>query len=81
MDKTSIKTAVHISRHWHEPLIEVAIYKDGISIEIPIEDFCKAIAAEVSHPWKTLTRAGLEANILASLEQTLNKVKEASAYV
>ena len=81
MDKVNSKTSVHISRHWHEPLIEVTVHQEGIAIELSLEDFCKAVVAEIPHPALTMTRAALEKNVLAALAGTLNKVKEASNFV
>ena len=81
MDIATGKTTLHISRHWHAPEIAITVYRDGIAIETSIEDFCKAIVAEISHPWKTVTRGGLEKNVLAVLEATLNKIKESSTHV
>ena len=81
MHPNVVKRVVHISNHWHNPGIEVRIHEDAIAIEISLEDFCKAIAADMAHPAFTFTRAGLEAKILASVEGVLNKVKESSRHI
>ena len=81
MTNPPIKEILHISRHWHEPEIRVAIHKEGIAIEIGLEAFCKAVVAEIPHPALTMTRAKLEENVLGALETVLNKVKESSAYI
>ena len=75
------KEIVHISRHWSNPEIKVAIHKDGIAIDISLEDFCKAVVAEIPHPSLTMTREKLQANILTSLDTVLNKAKESSLYI
>lgn len=75
------KHTVHISRHWHSPEITVRVLRDGIDIELSVEDFCRAVVAEIPHPVFTMTRSGLEKNVLAAVEGTLNKVKESTIYV
>jgi hypothetical protein len=78
--QTLHKNTVIISRYWDNPEIAVRIFKEGIQVEISLEDFCKAIVADIPHPWKTLSRAGLEADVLASIETVLNKAKESSIH-
>lgn len=81
MTNPPLKEVVHISRHWDNPEIRVALHREGIVIEVGLEEFCRAVVAEIPHPAMTMTRAKLEANVLAALEVVLGKVKEASAHV
>ena len=81
MDEANGKKTVHISRHWTNPAIQVTVCRDGIALEISLEDFCRAVVAELPHPAFTMTRAALEKNVVGAIEGTLNKVKEATAYV
>jgi len=76
-----LKQIVHISRHWNSPEIQVSVYKEGIALEVSLEDFCKAVVAEIPAPLMTFKRATLEAQVIAALEAVLSKVKEASAHV
>ena len=76
-----VKEVVVISRHWHSPEITVQIMRDGIGVGMSLEDLCKAIVADIPHPFLTMTRGGLESNILATLESVLNKAKEATIHV
>lgn len=73
------ETKLVISRYWHQPQIEVYVDSEQIQVRMPIEDFCKAVVKEISHPVTTLTRAQLEKNILGVLVTVLNKAKEATA--
>lgn len=81
MTTPPLKEIVHISRHWDSPEIKVAVHRDGIAIEVSLEDFCKAVVAEIPHPALTMSRAKLESNVLSALAVVLGKVKEASAHV
>lgn len=78
---TKVKETIHISRHWDSPAILVAVHREGIAIDIKIEDFCKAIVAELSHPAWIFKRGTLEQKVLDAITPVLNKVKEASAHV
>jgi hypothetical protein len=75
------KVMVHVSRHWHNPEITVTVKETGIAVDISLDDLCRAIVADIPHPALTMTRSGLERNILASLEGVLNKAKESTIYV
>lgn len=77
---TKIKETLHISRHWHSPEIRVALHKEGIAIELSVEDFCKAIVAELEHPAWIFKRGTLEEKVLAAITPVLNKIKQASLY-
>lgn len=78
---TKIKEIIHISRHWDSTAIKVAVHQEGIAIEVTLEDFCKAIVAEISHPAWMFKRGTLEAKILAAIQPVLDKVKQASEHV
>lgn len=74
-------TKLIISRYWNHPTITVRIDSQKIEVQMPVEDFCKAVVAEIRHPSFIQTRAGLEKQILDVLETVLNKAKEATAQV
>jgi hypothetical protein len=73
-----MKESIVQSRHWDNPEIKVRIDQKGIEVEISLEDFCKAVVAEIPHPAFTFTRKSLETDILGALEIVLNKTKEAT---
>lgn len=74
----SEQTKVIISRHWNNPEITVYVDSEKIEVQMSIENFCKAIVAEVSHPAFTLTRAELEKNVLKVVTTVLEKAKQAT---
>jgi len=74
-------TKVVISRYWDNPMITVVIDDKKIEVQIPVQDFLKAIVAEIPHPSATMTRSQLETQILKVLPVVLNKAKEATAQV
>jgi hypothetical protein len=74
-------TVVVISRYWDNPMITVVIDDEKIEVKMPVQDFLKAIVAEIPHPSATMTRSKLEAQVLKVLPVVLNKVKEATAQV
>ena len=74
------KAMVVISRHWHGPEIKIAIDHEAIRLEISLEDFVKALVAEIRHPVTFFTRGGLEGNIVAAIDTVLAKAKEASIH-
>jgi hypothetical protein len=75
------KEIIHVSRHWDNPAITVAVHSDGIAIQITLEDLLRALAYEIDHPAFAMTRAGIEKRMLAAVGTVLNKVKESSAHI
>jgi len=69
-----------ISRHWHQPEVLVGIDVEKIRLELSVEDFCKALVQEIPHPMKTLTRKGLEGDLLEAVQIVLGKAKESSVH-
>ena len=74
------RAKVVISRHWHQPDIVVGIDHEHIRLELSLEDFTKALVAEIRHPVTFLTRSGLEVNIVAAIDTVLAKAKESSVH-
>jgi hypothetical protein len=75
------RSMVVISKHWHTPEINLTVNTEGLQLAMPLDDFCKALVQEVAHPAFTLTKSGLEANLLTSMEKVISKMKEASVHV
>ncbi len=81
MNTDPVKTLVHVSRHWDNPAINVRVYREGIEIEISLDDFCSAIVDEIGHPAFTFSREKLRASVLDAVDIVLDKVKQSSNYV
>ena len=79
--ETIVKEVVHISRHWHSPQIQITLHSDGIALEMSLEDFCKALAAELPHPLTTFTRKSLQNQVSEAIIPVLEKIKQASIHV
>ena len=79
--ETKVKEILHISRHWDNLQIRVAIHKEGIEIETTLENFCIALAQEVGSPKFMFKQETLQQKMLDSIDTVLSKIKEASAHV
>jgi len=78
--ETSIARVI-ISRHWDNPEIIVCIDAEKIEVMMSVQDFCKALVAEIQHPIFIQTRNGLEDQCLKMIDTVLNKAKESTRYV
>ena len=76
-----MKSKLVISKHWHEPEIELKFDADGFEINLTLEDFCRALVAEAPHPWSTFTRNKLENDIISAVDTVLTKAKEVSIHL
>lgn len=81
MSTPPIKQIVHISRYWDNPEIKVAVHREGITIEISLEDFCRAVAQEVGSPTFLFKNETLQQRIVDAISPVLEKVKEASNFI
>jgi hypothetical protein len=79
--ETKVKETLHITRHWHSPEIRVAVHREGIEIEVSLEDFCLALAEEIGSPKFMFRQDTLKQRLMESALAVLEKVKEASAHV
>lgn len=79
--ETKLKETVHVSRYWDNPEIRVAIHREGIEIEISLQDFCTALAEEMGSPALMFKKETLAAKLMDSADVVLGRVKEASAHV
>jgi hypothetical protein len=59
-----------ISRYWHQPQISVAITDAEIGLSMDLQDYLKALSAEIGSPAMLMTQAGL-----------LKKMQDASVVV
>ena len=67
---------VRVSRKWSRKTIEINVIKDGIQIDMPLEDFLQALCAETQFRW---TRAGQLSEILAAAERVVLAMKMETA--
>jgi hypothetical protein len=74
------KKTIVISRHWHSPEITVTMTDKEINIAVSLEDFIAALATELQHPLKSITRGRLSADLVLAAEAAVEKLKEASAH-
>jgi len=79
-ENVPIKHTLRILRYWNDPEIKISINQNGIQLDIGIEDFCKAMAAEMKHPMTIFTRVTFEKEILLCLPGVLEKIKETSVH-
>lgn len=72
------KTVVVVSRYWDNPDIQVTVTDRGIGIEMLIEDYVAALAAEMGNPTTLVTRAQLKERMLAAASEVIRKMKQAT---
>ena len=74
-------TKVVISKHWHQPEITFGFDADGVRLSVPIEDFARALAAELGATPLTFQQRmhGMTGDdLLRALRVAVEKLKEAS---
>lgn len=62
------KAYLTITKFWHSPIIQVLITNEGLGLRMDIEDFKKAVRAELSR----------EANLEAAISRVIDGIKEES---
>lgn len=70
------KTTVVISRKWHHPQITMSVTDEGIRIEIPLEDFLKALCDEIGKVTWVFTKAEFLRRYDAAVEKVISGIKE-----
>lgn len=68
-----------ISRYWHKPKIDVFLMKNGIAIQLTVEDFVKSIAKELGTPKIIFSEKRFQEKLMDAAAQVLEKTKETSA--
>jgi hypothetical protein len=78
---TEDKTRLVISRHWHKPEITAAIrYSDEgakMALEMPAEDFVRAVVHELAKDRWCLKQATFEGRVVAAAMAVIEKTKAA----
>ena len=78
---TDDKTRLVVSRHWHKPTVTAAMrYSDegaAMSLELPAEDFMRAVVAELAKQRWCFKQATFEARVVAAAGQVIEKLKAA----
>lgn len=76
-----MKTVVTISRKWNNPQIKTTISKEGIELQISIEDFEVALLEEIGSVTFTLTKGQLKDKVNKAILNVLTGIKEESIKV
>lgn len=76
------RTSLLVSNYWHKPGIAMRIIhcpdqapEGGIMLEMPLEDFRKAVLAELPHSLKLWTSAQMEAAMDTAMTAVVDKLK------
>jgi hypothetical protein len=72
------KSVLTISREWHNPQIKTTITNQAISLEMSIEDFEKALVAELGKIHVTMS---MDKKIKKAIQAVIDGVKQESAKV
>lgn len=72
---------VVVSRKWGSPEITAFVSKEDVGASIRLEDFVKALAAEIGSPVLLVTKTGLEKALLAAHAAVVAEMKSATRFV
>lgn len=75
------KTVITISRRWDNPAIKTVINKQGISLEIDIEDFKTALLREIGSVMLVFRQSTFEVIVDKAFENVIEGIKEESIKV
>lgn len=75
------RDVITVSRRWHEPQIRTTIDFDGISIQMPLEDFVEALKQEVGSVTWTFKKDSFNRQLDAAVERVVKGMKEETAKV
>lgn len=78
---SAAREVITISRHWDNPAIKVWVNHEHIGLQVGIDDYLVALAAEIGNPAIVLTRAQLLTRMRAAAERVRLKVQESSVAV
>lgn len=78
---TAAREVVTISRHWDNPAIKVWVNHEQIGLQIAIDDYLTALAAEIGNPTTMITQAQLLARMRTAAERVRLKVQESSVSI
>lgn len=70
---------VFVSRKWHEPKINVEITDKVIGITMSIEDYHKALIAEIGNPSLIVTKKALETKMNKACKIIVEEMKNQTA--
>jgi len=66
-----MKETVVVSKHWKNPDIKVSINDEGLTMQVSLDDFCRALAAELGVDPEAAVK---------SCATVIEKIKEASVH-
>lgn len=73
--------AVVITREWHNPEITITVDDRSIGISQTLEDFLKALAAEIGNPAAIFSRSALEKRLIEAATTVTEKMKRETVRV
>ena len=76
-----MKTVVTISRYWTNPKITTSISREGITMQMDMDDFVAALKKEIGSVTMIFTQKGIESKIDTAVTSVLEKIKEESVKV
>jgi hypothetical protein len=75
------KAKLVIGRLWNNPEIYTQVTDEKIEMQISLEDYHKALVAEMGSPALVMTKDGLLERMEAASERVLTEVKTASSEI
>jgi hypothetical protein len=69
------KYKVVITRNWHQPEISMLVTDERIELWMDMDDFVRAVVAEVGNPTFMVTGKQLQARLAAAAETVLSGMK------
>jgi hypothetical protein len=70
-----------ITRHWHNPKIQIVVDDQHIGLTIALEDFLEALREEIESVTWTFKKSTWDAQFDAAAERVIEKIKGESARV
>ena len=72
---------VTITRYWHAPQIHLKVTDEKIGLDLPLEDFLKALKQEIGSVKLILRQATWDQQFDEAWRRTVEKVKEESVKI
>jgi hypothetical protein len=72
---------VVVGRKWHKPDIYTRLDKEGIDLQMELDDFVLALLDELGSPTMIMTRAQLKARVHQAVEKVVSGIKDVSREV
>lgn len=76
-----MKTVLTITKKWHQPTFTYRIASEDMSAEVDLDDFIKALKAEIGSVTWTLKQASFEKQLDQAVADVLSGIKAESKKV